>query len=250
MISTVDIKAKRYDVFTIESRSYKPTVVLVMGSCRSVPYLNYLFAYDRMAGYPFRIHFIDPFDFHWNEKNELVDIEPELEKQEHNQRILSILPTVNVFIHEHYENYGMFNTDKHRAKSIYWFGMNPEVDISIPNYDRAILLKDQNADESEETRQKGEAAVEAFCQMCQRTSFPEFGDMFRNEWRKRRFFWTINHVSAAYTLAIFRMMNDKFLKLPLTPKFWESIAREDMYANNITPVTDWDRKAYDLTWPQ
>lgn len=254
MITTNDIKQKMREVFTLEPLGEAKETILILGSCRCVPYLNYLHRYNRMANRPFRIHFIDPFNYHWNAANELVDMDAAIESMEADPRILEVLRNTTIFIHEHYENYGMFNTDKQRTKTIYWFGMAPRLDINIPNYnDRAILLNDcqianLTPEKLNDWKASGEAEVERFCAVCERTSFPEFGAYFRENWRKKRFFWTINHITNEFTLGIFRMMNDKFLKLPLDNMFWDAVSNEDMYRSPSTPVTQHDIDAYGLEW--
>ncbi len=47
---------------------------------------------------------------------------------------------------------------------------------------------------------------------------------------------------------MFRLINEKFLKLDLDPTYWGHIGAHDMYANNSTQVTDLDRKWRPFEW--
>lgn len=94
----------------------------------------------------------------------------------------------------------------------------------------------------------GDAHIDRFCGICTLSSFPEFAWWFRDNYLERRLFHSFNHVSAAFTLEIFRLMNEKFLKLDLDGLFWNQIGQQDIYANVSTPVTDLDRKWRAFQW--
>ncbi len=249
MITTVTIKQKLREVFEVGSG---PTNILVLGSCRCVPYINYLDRYNRSAGEPFKIYAIEPNNYHWDEHDNPANFEEELVMLQADPRVLSIIKSTNIFIHEYYANFGMFNTGLYMPKNIYQFGIKPDMDISIPNFhDRFILFNDY-ADcgivAPEDYIAKGEEAVEGFCEVCRMSSFPEFDNYFREKWRQVRFFWRPNHISAAFSLYIFMLMNNKFLKLPLTHEFWQAAAGEDLFKEPHTQVTQRDIEGYKLTW--
>jgi hypothetical protein len=145
----------------------------------------------------------------------------------------------------------MFNTSRDASKNIYQFGMKAETDISIPNFhDHFILYNDFAAfgEVQEDWKERGLAAVEKFCDLCDKTSFPEMADYFRNNWRNTRLFWTPNHTGALFTLYLFRQMNDKFLHFPMENDFWQRIGGDDMFREPHTPVHPKDIEAYGLTW--
>ncbi len=249
MITTVTIKRKLREVFEIGSG---PTNILILGSCRTVAYLNYLDRYNRSAGEPFKIYAIEPNNYHWDEHERDVLIENALQDLETNERILSIIASTNIFIHEYYANFGMFNTGLYMPKNIYQFGMKPDMDILIPNFhDRFILFNDY-ADcgivAPDDYIAKGEEAVEEFCKVCRMSNFPEMDDIFRENWRAIRYFWRPNHVSALFTISIFELMNEKFLKLPLTTEFWKGARQEDLFKEPHTQVTQHDIEGYHLKW--
>lgn len=224
--------------------------VLIVGSCRAMPYLNYLARWNETAN-SMTIHYINPFDWGWNAREEQVDVEQAIDGLEQDPRILDVLKKTTVFIHEHYGNYGMFNTSRDSAKNIYQFGMASEKDISVPNFHDHFILHDDFKAFGElppDWVARGEAAVEKFCALCLLSSFPEMAEHFRSNWRSTRFFWTPNHISAPFSMYLFRQMNERFLHLPLDDTFWQQAASEDMFSTPCTAVTQHDRDAYRLTW--
>jgi hypothetical protein len=205
-----------------------------------------------LKGDLYKIFVIEPNNYHFNDRDVPVEnFEEELTKLETNERILSILKSTNIFIHEHYEKFGLFNTSKESAKNIYQFGITPDMDISVPNFhDHWILENDYQgfAPCPDDYIQKGEAEIDKFCTVCELSSFPEFAQHFKENWRSTRFFWRPNHVSAAFTIYIFRRMNSRFLNLNLTDDFWNPARQEDLFSYPCTQVTQRDRDGYDIKW--
>ena len=250
MITTIDIKQKLRDVFEIGNGEKN---ILILGSCRCVPYLNYLSRWNRSWGpEPWKIFAIEPNNYHWDQHGGDANIEEELAKLETNERVLSILESTDIFIHEHYESFGMFNTDTDAKKNIYQFGMKAKMDIAIPNFhDRFVLENDYGAcglPTPDNYIERGESAIEGFCDVCQMSSFPEMSEYFRENWRSIRFFWRPNHISAAFSIYIFRRMNSRFLNLTLTDEFWNGAKQEDLFKEPHTQVTQRDIDGYRLQW--
>ncbi len=249
MITTLDIKANRDNVFEIGNGDVN---VLILGSCRTVAYVNYLDRYNRSAGEPFRIFVIEPNDWSWDAHGNPVDRDAAIKALETNGRILRVIRQTDFFIHEHYQSYGMFNTDKTAEKNIYQFKMRPNHDITIPNFhDHFILEQDYTAcgiPTPDDYIEKGEAEVEKFSHVCEMSSFPEFAETFRDNWRDIRYFWRPNHVSGRFTMDIFCLMNGKFLNLKLTQEFLKEAVQEDLFREPHTQVTERDIEGYGLTW--
>lgn len=242
MISTIETKQAQLKDGFYQSGS-GPEQILILGSCRTIPYLSYLVRYNEGKN-QFSILRIDPCDW----AVEGID----LTSFEKDERILSVLKSAKIFIHEHLENYGMFNTDREQEKHIYQFGVNALHDISIPNWHDRLILQNDWIDYGTITppnyAEFGEAEVKEFCSICKLTSFPEFAEHFRDNWRSTRFFWRPNHTSAAFTLYIFRQLNEKFLHLDLTEEFWSGASQEDLFKDPHTQVTQHDREAYQIIW--
>lgn len=266
MITTNSLKGG--PVYSLYSEGVAKESILIVGSCRAVAYLNYLHRYNEMAGKPFRIQFVEPWNCHWSEDGKEQDFEAALLRAETDERILTALRDATIFIHEHYENAGMFNTSYLSDKSIYQFGLKPRVNVTIPNFhDCWVLGLEQimfNHDLRNrlavhgrvteeifaEMRDRGLREVAKFFSVCRLSDFPEMVEYFQDHWRKERLFWKGNHVSKWFTLHIFRLMNEKFLHLELSNDFWYGASQEDLFANDITPMTQFDVDAYGLQWPE
>lgn len=270
MINTVSIKSAQLTegFFTIGSGK---EVVLIMGSCRVAPYVEYLHQWNEANGNRFTIHSLDPFNFNWNIQDERCDYEEALSKWETDGRMLSMLSSVDIFIHEFYKNSGMFNVDK-VEKSIYDFGMKAKIDCCIPNLnDYFILFKDIVSFDlelrkkaiqdinvigrlSEEIQKEiyvlSQRNLNKFYEVCLKSDVPEMKYYVENNFRKDRLWHSYNHVSKYFTLALFNLVNDKYLKLAVTSDFLTQIFREDMFANSFTPLTEYDLKWYGYLWDE
>lgn len=216
-----------------------PEKLLLTGSCRSIPYLNYLDIWNNRHG-RFTVTFIDPFYWNWNQQDEMVPYEPVINSLETNRVILDLLASTNIYIHEFYRNYGMFNSSRDNPKNIYQFGLNPQLEVCIPNFADYYVLG--------QPKEEGLANLERFYAVCRLSSIPEMEEYFKEHWRSKRFFWSGNHITKEFTLFIFRMMDEKFLKLGHDAWFWEEIQKHDMYSGNPQPVTAEDITNYDLKW--
>jgi hypothetical protein len=265
MINTYDIKKQQLELgaFKVGSGS---EAILLMGSCRSVPYLNYL--NEANKDNRFTIYFIDPFNWNWDKKDNRVDYDVVLKTLETNSYLLSIISNTKIFIHEYYKNFGMFNTIEDGDKNIYEFGMNPEIDICIPNFNDVFIMfndlftfdtiiKDKVINDiksigvvSEETQslciETSKNNIERFYGVCRMSDVPEMEEYFKENFTKVRLFWTYNHIASPFSLFIFKTINEKFLKLNISELTWNKIeSLEDMYANRYTFLTEYDLKFYD-----
>lgn len=265
-----------------------PEVILIIGSCRSVQYVNYLHEWneankDIYDGERFTICFIDPFNFNYDLQDNRISMEEKIKSLETDESMLSLLRSTKYFIHEYFANYGMFNVSKDAEKNIYQFGMNPAtmmcpvggglkearvMDICIPSWnDKFVLFGDivsfdipirkkaiqdynvhgkptqQTSDELYEISQK---ALNKFYEVCDKSDIPEMGEWFKQNWLSKRLFWTSNHVSREFSLAIFDFINNKYLGLDLSKGFDRN--HEDMFANNYTKLTTADVERYHYFW--
>lgn len=265
MINTVQIKQQQLSkgFFTIGSGA---EVILVLGSCRVVNYISYL--QEINTDNRFTIHSLDPFNWNWDAKDRRVDYIKAIEVLETNPDMLKMLASVTIFIHEYYANFGMFNCDRENEKNIYQFGMKADIDICIPNFNdlfilfgdivtfderlRKMAIQDYLATDklSEFTENEifktGKKNIEKFYDVCSKSDLPEMAEVFK-EWAcVTRLFWTYNHVTKYFTLAVFQIMNEKFLHL----SFVYDNRHEDIFANNYTHLTEYDRKYYGFQWDE
>jgi hypothetical protein len=246
-------------------------VVLIIGSCRSIPYVNYFCALNNENGGKYTICFLDPFNWNFDLKDNRTDFEQVIYGLESNDALLSLLKRVDVCIHEYYGNFGMFNFNKDAEKNIYQFGLNPKIDICIPNYnDRFVLfadivtfdaemrkkatqdynvigkLSDQTEKEIFEISQRN---LDKFYEVCRLSDIPEMEEYFKDNLKGKRLFHTYNHVSKEFTYFIFVKMCKKFLGIDLSEQFIRQIYQmPDMFANNYTYLTNYDVKNYGFDW--
>lgn len=260
-ISTINTKQQQL-ANTYFSVGSGPTVILVMGSCRSVPYMNYLNEWNEQNDQPFTINFIDPFNWNWDQDDERINYEEKLAELEKDERLLSMIRSVDIFVHEFYANAGMFNCNKNTGKSIYDFGIDPLKDICIPNFNnifilfgdivsfdipiRQMAIADYNvsgklSDKTiKEICKMRDENIQKFYDICLKSDVPEMIDYFAANRKTKRLFWTHNHVSKYFTLAIFRFINQSFLHLKFTEEYLEKISKDDMFANNYTHQSEYD----------
>lgn len=270
MINTVQIKGQQLanTYFQTGSGAEK---VLIMGSCRVAPYVEYLNVWNEANGNRFTIYSLDPFNWNWNDKDERTDYDTALLKLESDGRLLSMISSVDIFIHEYYQNSGMFNVKKGDSKTIYDFGMNAKIDICLPNWNDVFVLfrdiitfdvdirkkamqdinvngkiSEQTLNEMYEISKKG---VQKFYDVCLKSDIPEMKYFFESRFKKERLFWTYNHVAKPFTLKMFSLINEKFLHLHLDDGFWYSITKaEDLFANNYTYLTQHDIDYWGYEW--
>lgn len=240
-----------------------PEVVLILGSCRVVPYFNYLHYLN--TDNRFTICIVDVVKFYYNPDGTAASPPESTKRYEAMPELLEMLAKCKYFLHEFTESFGLFNTSLEAEKNIYQFRMNAEVDVSIPNFNNAFVLfqefvnydTDIRAGAAAHTkewqaavRSKGLLCIDNFLNICKLTNLSEFGEEFGKNWRTTRYFWTGNHVSSKFTELAFRLINDKFLHIPTTDAFWNRVRSEDLYATPCTKVTIFDVENYGLHWPQ
>lgn len=241
-------------------------VILIVGSCRTLHLVNYLNFWNETHGNRFTICRIDPHDFHWNAKNELVDLEFVIRSCETDERILTMLGRVSIYIHEYYAYYGMFNSSTGSEKNLYQFGLLPRLDITIPNFHDKFIMFQEQVEFDNEIRTKVQAhggispeifglitargfqALEKFYDICRKSSFPEMADDFQKTWRNVRYFTTSNHITKRFSQYIFQKMNERFLQLPVDLPFFQGIESFNQFSTPAAPVTNFDIAAYGLNW--
>lgn len=268
MIDTINSKPDHYTKGSF-SIGTGPEIILVEGSCRVVPYVNYLDYLNRNNR--FTIHLINVVNFYYDIHDNQVDTNARTTWLENNPQLLTLIRNTKWFIHEHVANFGIVNTDTTQAKHIYQFGMKPEVDISLPNFNDIFILFQELMwfDEALRNRARedmksgrlsdglkatikarGLSQISRFLEFCRKSSLPEMADLFERTWTVTRYFWSGSHISNAFTIPVFRFMNDRFFHLDAPAPFWERIATEDQYASPASPITIYDIEAYGLKWPQ
>lgn len=247
-----------------------PIKILIIGSCRVLPYvnyLNYLNTENRLT-----INLINVVNFYFDPLQRGFETEQTVATFEGNQELLEMIRGTRFYFHEHIERFGMFNNNRECGKHIYQFGMKPEHDVSLPNFNNIYIFfqsfVDLDAAVKNEVkrevdsmgkispelqhklRSRGLSDISHFLEICRKTSIPEFADLFERTWRNTRYFWTGSHIAMPFTREVFRLMNDRFLRLNIPQSFWTRVEQEDLYRDPHTPITQYDVDNYQLTWPQ
>ncbi|HMG14152.1 MAG TPA: hypothetical protein VK590_01825, partial [Saprospiraceae bacterium] len=247
-------------------------VILIMGSCRVAPYINYLDLWNRTIGENrFTIHSVDPFNWNWLADGSWTDIKAAINACETDKRILDMLASVDIFLHEYYRNFGMFNIFKGDGeKNIYDYGMKPKIDVMIPSFNDIFILfndfyvLDKDVKSSVDydyksvdglmpstkayIQEKGLSNFDKFCEICLKSDLPEMRDYIVSELKNKRFFWNFNHVSKHFTLAAMMLINGKFLKLNMPQEYLDEISKTDMFENPHTPLCEYDVEIYGFNW--
>lgn len=270
MINTVNTKSEQLSKGFFSVGSGKETI-LILGSCRSIPYMNYFNIYNNANNNQYTINFIDPFYNNWNEKDQRVDYEEALLGCEQNDVLIEMFGRVDIFIHEYYSNAGLFNCDKTAQKNIYQFGLSPKIDICIPNYNdvfvlfgdivtfdvemRKRALQDYNTigKISEETQSEifnvSQKNLNKFYDICLKSDFPEMKTFFSENITSKRMFWTYNHITKEFSCFIFFGILKKFMGIELSESLSHYICQQpDMFANNYTYLTEFDVKWHGYNW--
>jgi len=221
-------------------------------------------------GSPFKITYISPHEYSSTPSGQQRNLDAELLRLETDERVLDVIRHTDIFIHEHHASFGMFNTSYSSEKNIYQFGMNPELNIAIPNFNDHFMTIQDLVDYEREVGERMRADLAEgghlsdttksyiqfrsyhhlmrFKNACELSSFPDFWPYFRDNYKNTRFFWTMNHVSKWFTLDLFRRMNESFLKLDLKQDFWVEALSEDLFQNPRTPYTQLDQEILGLQW--
>lgn len=267
-IDTVNTKRQQLEngYFSIGNGS---ETILIIGSCRAVPYVQYFSDWNEVNGNRFRICFLDPFNWHFDLEDNRTDFEAVITALEKDQRILDLFASTDILIHEYYRNFGMFNMDKLAEKNAYQFGLNPKIDISIPPLNDVFILFGEIASFDSECRKMAiadynvlgklspqtishfksvsERNIERFLRVASLSSIPEFGNWFLQTYQHERLFHSYNHISRAYTLQVLDMINEKFLNLDLS-----CIDRNhfDLYNNNVSRITQYDKDVLGIQWDE
>lgn len=269
MYNTINTKADHYGrgFFTVGSG---PQKILLLGSCRVLPYLNY---FDHLNGdNQFTVHLVNVVNFNFDQEDKPQNTSISSDRLEQTADFLNMVGSIDVFLHEHTENYGVCNTSRKCEKNIYKLGMTPAFDVALPNFNNVHVLAQEQVNYDNEFRarvkadvekcgkvddqwitvfrERGMARIEYFYLLCKLSGLPEFSELFKRDWTQRRYFWTGSHISNVFTMEVFKLINSKFLGLDLAESFWDYARGHDLYAEPHTPITYIDVMAYGLKWPQ
>lgn len=234
--------------------------ILIIGSCRSVPYIQYFHDWDK--GNRFTVRFIDPFNFNYDLQNNRIDMEEKIRSLQNDINMRRMLKETDIVIHEWYSNYGMFNFDREAKFNIYQFGLDPKIDLCIPSFnDKFILFADIVSFDTEirkkaiadynvtgklteqtiaDIKAVSDANIKKFFDVCKLSDFQGFGKYFKHSYKDIRYWHNSNHVTKWFSITIMMLICER-LDIDLTDEFTEYLKDSyDMYANIFTPLSEYD----------
>lgn len=234
--------------------------VLIVGSCRALPYLNYMLAYNRAAKRNvFHAGYVNPADLRTTTDHKPQDHLAAADRLLSTPSVKKFLSGVEVLLCEHVENYGALNTCERSVGVRGHLPAHTKVS-TIPNWNAMGVLRDDiYALEGHEHGPSGvgpdvqmkraKASIEKFYRHCAMSAFPEMALAFDAAWKDERWFWTHNHVARPFTEFIFSQW---LLKMGLDPLPSDALAwtREfDLFSTPSTRVCGQDVAVLGLRWP-
>jgi hypothetical protein len=229
-----------------------PKTIVLIGSCRIVPILNYFRVFNHLNGNPFELLCFNPVEM-WGG--------PGTDVGECASKLLSgyRFGKVDVLVCETLKLCGALNTvEGTGSESVFeTLGMQPEVICRIPNwhfmhiydventyYDEAYAAMGHEA-RVPVLRERGSLHKGKFLNRCRLSSFPELESWALDIWLTTRLGWTSEHASRALLWKCFELIASK-IGICVTP---ELAAHEfcvaDPYAATGAVLTPLDYEAND-----
>ena len=255
-IGTPNLRAA-YDrgqfVFSEPVEAGAKTVVLI-GSCRIVPFLNYLRLHNAMAapGDAMRLICLNPVEMWRGVGCEVADGA--------NEKLVGFkFGNVDFLICEHVQYCGVLNTVRSSPQNIYDnLGCSPVVEMRLPNWNDMHIFDAETAMHDKVTYAnlgraervdfiRAQTAIHKarFLSHCRGSTFPQLEAWTEEHWKTVRLGWTSSHPSHSLIWRMFERVAEKMgLNLPLD-FVNHPICKSDLYALTGIALTDIDREAND-----
>lgn len=228
-----------------------PQTVVLVGSCRIVPFLNFLRAYNALNRHPLELLCFNPVEMWAGPGHDVADCV---------NRTMDgyLFDRVDYLICEHLQNCGALNTVRDAEDNIYdTLGCHPVVHIRLPNwnnlhiYDRETEGFDReyaalgSGDRAMVLHERTEMHKERFLGYCRQSSFPHLEPWVGENWQSVRFGWTNNHPTLTLVTAMLEA-TAAAMGIPFTPPLsTHPLVATDVYASTGTPLTPVDYAAND-----
>ena len=255
-IGTPDLRAA-YDrgefVFSEPVPADAKTVVLI-GSCRIVPFLNYLRVHNAVvsSSEALRLICLDPVEMWKGVGHEVSDGV--------NERMANFrFGKVDFLICEHVQYCGVMNTVRSSKQNIYNdLNCVPDMELRLPNwndmhiFDAETAMHDRvgypslgRAERVSFIREQTIIHKARFLSHCRGSTFPELEAWTEERWQTMRLGWTSSHPSQPLIWRMFESVAGK-MGLNLPPEFVNHpICKSDLYASTGISLTDIDYEAND-----
>lgn len=226
-----------------------PQTVVLVGSCRIVPFLNFFRAYNDLNRHPLELLCFNPVEM-WGG--------PGHDVAESVNRVLAgyRFGKVDYLISEHLQHCGVLNTVAAAEQNLFKdMGCEPVVHIRLPNwnamhnYDAETAMFDADYaalphDERVAVLRDRTAVNKArFLRHCRNSSFPELEPWIEDLWQTTRLGWTNNHP----TLVLVRKLlglTARAMGITFGPELGaHPLCASDTYAATGTPLNRVDYEA-------
>lgn len=199
------------------------TKVCLVGSCRIVPILNGLRAYNELAGGPFEFICLNPIEMWRGPGSDVADCANHVLKDYR-------LEGVDFLVCEHVLRCGVLNTVRESEQNIFdSLGCDPSVSVRLPNWNNMHLFDEETAgwDKSyaamghdervAELRHRSDGHKRKFLLYCAGSSLPELAEWVESDWLTTRMGWSSNHPSLPLVWRLFNGVAGK-LGITITPE--------------------------------
>lgn len=224
-------------------------VICLVGSCRIVPMLNYLRAYNTLNGDPFELLCLNPVEMWDGPGSDLGECATKRLEGYH-------LGDVDYLICESMKRCGVLNTFKEEQENVFTsLGCSPEVLMRVPNwhymhmYHEEIITHNEDyktMDRSakvQELRERGSLHKGRFIENCRRASFPELEQWVEEKWLTERLGWTSEHLSRTLSWKVFELVCEA-TGIDISPELASHpFCTSDPYASTGAVLTELDYEA-------
>ena len=223
--------------------------ICLVGSCRIVPILNGLRAYNSISGNPLELLCFNPVEMRTPIDADAGECATALLRDYR-------IGDVDFLVSEHTVNCGVLNTAPTAQPNIFdALGCSPKMHIRLPNWnnmhifdletamwdsDYAAMSREQRV---HELRERTIPHKDRFLRYCRQSSFPEIGDWVETQWFTTRMGWSSNHPTLPL---VWRLFNGVFgqIGIPVTQELAEHpFCARDTYAPTGIQLTEVDYEA-------
>jgi hypothetical protein len=224
-------------------------IVVLVGSCRIVPFLNILRVYNELRGFPLELLCFDPVEMWGGPGHEVADGV---------NRILSgyRFDRADYLVCEHVQYCGVLNTVRSSEQNIFAsLGCAPVSEIRLPNWNDMHLFDAetakydpcyavlQGADRPAELRRRSDIHKNRFLSHCRLSSFPDLAEWTEANWLTTRLGWTSSHPSIALTWRMYAAVAGA-MGIAITPELSEHpLCSVDTYRSTGTVLNAVDYEA-------
>lgn len=226
--------------------------IVLIGSCRIVPFLNALRVYNLLHGNPFELLCFNPVEM-W--------VGPGHHVHDGVNNILSgyQIGKADFLVCEHLQYCGVLNTVRSSEQNIFdSLGCVPDVEIRLPNWNDMHIFDVETAmhdkvgyanlpfpDRVTFIREQTAIHKARFLSHCRGSSIPELESWTEENWLTTRMGWTSSHPSQPLIWKMFRSVAEK-LGLEITPELEaHPFCANDIYQSTGIALTPVDYEAND-----